>query len=162
VDSYRQPQGSPGATPTEDGARTTAQAASEEASLRAATSPPPAGVLEELSNALTSARATASNFLELVSLEAQRAGMSLVWMVAWAVVAGICLVATWLGLMAALAMWVTSLGLSPIAAVLLVALLNAAIGGALIFASIAMSRGLLFPATRRQLSGHRAVKASTP
>jgi len=71
-------------------------------------------------------------------------------------------VATWLGLMAALAIWVTSLGLSSIAAVLLVALLNAAIAGALIFASIAMSRGLLFPATRRQLSGHRAVKASTP
>ena len=88
--------------------------------------------------------------------------MALVWMVAWAVAAGICLVATWLGLMAALAMWATALGLSSIAAVLLVALLNAAIAGALIYASVGKSRGLLFPATRRQLAGHRAVKASSP
>ena len=162
MDSSRQSQGSPGATPIEEGARSTAEASPQEASLRAAPSAPPAGVLEEISNALTSARATASNFLELVSLETQRAGMALVWMVAWAVAAGICLVATWLGLMAALAMWATALGLSSIAAVLLVALLNAAIAGALIYASVGKSRGLLFPATRRQLAGHHAVKASSP
>lgn len=118
--------------------------------------------MEELSNVFTAARTTLSNFLELVSLEARHAGVALVWIVVWGVVAGVCLVATWLGLMAALAMWVASLGLSAILAVLLVALLNAAIAGVLIYACIGKSKGLLFPATRRQIAGHRAIKAATP
>lgn len=147
---------------TAEGVSAATEVPPHEASLRGASSAAPAGVLAELGNALTSARATVSNFLELVSLEARRAGTALVWMVAWGVVAGVCLVAAWLGLMAALALWVTSLGLSSIAAVLLVALFNAAIAGVLVYASMGLGRELLFPATRRQIAGHRAVKASTP
>ena len=130
--------------------------------LSSSATPPARGVLEEVSHILSSVRETLSSFLELVSLEAQRAGASLVWMIAFAVVAGVCVVATWLGLMAALAMWVTTAGLSPVLAVLLVALLNLALAGALVYAGMRKSDGLTFPATRRQIAGERAVKASTP
>jgi uncharacterized membrane protein YqjE len=102
-----------------------------------------------------------SSVLELVALEAHRAGAALVWMIAFGVVAGVCVIATWLGLMAALAMWVTDVGLSPILAVLLVALLNLALAGALAYAGVRKTDSLTFPATRRQLSGHREAKAST-
>jgi hypothetical protein len=159
VDNARPSQKPPGSTG--DGT-TTADAPAHDAGLRGASSVPNAGVLKELSNVLASARETVSNFLELVSLEARRAGVALVWMIAWGVMAGVCLVATWCGLMAALAMWVIALGLAPILTVLLVTLLNLAIAGVLVYASIGMSRGLLFPATRRQVAGHRAIKASTP
>lgn len=124
-------------------------------------SPPTRGVLEEVSHVLSAVRETLSGFLELVSLEAQRAGMALVWMVALGVVAGVCVVATWLGLMTALAMLATAAGLSPILAVLSVALLNLAFAGALVYAGVRKSDSLSFPATRRQIAGHRAVKAST-
>ena len=131
------------------------------ADLRGLASPPLRGVLDEASRVLGAVRETASSFLELVSLEAHRAGAALVWMIAFGVVAGVCVIATWLGLMAALAMWVTNVGLSPIMAVLLVALLNLAFAGALAYAGIRKRDSLTFPATRRQISGHREAKAST-
>jgi hypothetical protein len=131
------------------------------ADLRGLASPPLRGVLDEVSRVLDAVRETASSFLELVSLEAHRAGGALVWMIAFGVVAGVCVIATWLGLMAALAMWATDMGLSPILAVLLVAVLNLAFAGALAYAGIRKSDSLTFPATRRQISGHREAKAST-
>ena len=121
-------------------------------------STPLRGVLEEVSHVLGSVRETVSSFLELVSLEARRAGAALIWMIAGGVLAGVCVIATWLGLMAALAMWVTSAGLSPILAVLLVSLLNLLLAGGVAYAGIRMAESLSFPATRRQIAGHRAVK----
>jgi hypothetical protein len=142
-----------------DGTSTAANAAALDSGIGAT---PLRGVLEEVSYVLTSVRETVSSFLELVSLEARRAGTALVWMIAGGVLAGVCLIATWLGLMAALAMWVTDLGLSPLLAVLLVTLLNLALAGGIAFAGIRMSDSLSFPATRRQIAGHRGIKASTP
>jgi uncharacterized membrane protein YqjE len=131
------------------------------ADVRGLASAPLRGVVEEMSRVLGAVRETASSFLELVSLEAHRAGAALVWMIAFGVVAGVCVIATWLGLMAALAMWVTNVGLSPILAVLLVAVLNLALAAALAYAGIRKRDSLTFPATRRQVSGHREAKAST-
>jgi hypothetical protein len=145
-----------------DGTSTAANAAAIGDDTRGLGSTPLRGVVEEVSGVLSSVRETVSSFLELVSLEARRAGAALVWMVAGGMVAGACLVATWLGLMAALAMWVTSLGLSPILAVLVVTLLNLALAGGIAFAGIRMSESLAFPATRRQIAGHRAAKATAP
>ena len=87
-----------------------------------------------------------------MSLEAHRAGLALFWMVAWAVVAAVCIITTWMGLMAALAMWAVSVGLLPIAAVILVAILNLVAGAVLIRVCVGLSRGLLFP--RRAGSWH--------
>lgn len=125
-----------------------------------AESAPASGVLTELSGVIDSAHASLSNFLELAALEAQRAGFALVWMVAWGGVAAICIAATWLGLLAALAMWAISLGLSPSAAVAILALLNLVVAAVLIRVCIGLSRDLLFPATRRQLAHESSAKSS--
>jgi hypothetical protein len=123
---------------------------------------PTAGVLDELSSALAAARSALSNFLDLVSLEARRAGLALMWMVAWGFVAAICIVGAWLGLMAALAMWAVSLGFPPIAAVIAVAVINLIAGVVLIYVCIGISRGLLFSATRRLVAGKSPDKPPAP
>ena len=150
------------AVPVEGGAAPSADAPAQSDAVRAETRLPTAGVLEELSSALASARAALSNFLELISLEARRAGLALMWMVAWGFVAAICIVAAWLGLMAALAMWAVSLGFPPIAAVIAVAVINLVAGAVLIYVCIGMSRDLLFSATRRQVAGKSPVKPPAP
>ncbi len=128
--------------------------------VRAGARPPAAGVFDELSGALASARAAFSNFLDLLSLESRRAGLALTWMVVLGIVAAICIAAAWLGLMAALAMWAISLGLPAIAAVIAVAVINCVAGAALIYVCIGMSHDLLFSATRRQVAGKFPVKPS--
>lgn len=124
-------------------------------------SQPPVGVLGEVSRTLASARATLSNVLDLISLEVQRAGIVLMWMVALGAVAAICMVAAWLGLMAALAMGVVSMGLPPVGALIVVALINLVAGAILIKVSIGMSRDLMFCATRRQVAGTPLVPPVT-
>lgn len=161
MDNERESPNSQGPIPGGNRASTTADAAALGASPRGMSSPP-TRVLDEVSHVLASFRETVSSFLELVSLEARRAGAALVLMVALGVVAGVCLVATWLGLMAALAMWMIAAGVNPILAVLLVALSNLALAGALVYTGYRKSDSLSFPATRRQIAGQRAVKASTP
>ncbi len=113
---------------------------------------PAAGVLDELSGAFSSARAALAGFLELMALEMRRAGLALVWMAACGLIAAICIVAAWLGLLAAFALWAVSLGFPPIAAAIAVAAINLTAAVALSYVCIAMSRDLLFSATRRQVA----------
>lgn len=115
-----------------------------------------------MSDALGSARAAISSFLELISLEMRRAGLALMWRVAWAVVAAICVVAAWMGLMAALAMWAVSLGLHPIAAAIAVASISLVAAAMLIYVCIGMSQDLLFSATQRQAAGKSPVPPPAP
>ena len=140
------------AVPTEVGAPA-ADAGAQSPEVRAETPLPTAGVLDELASAFASARAALSNFLDLISLEARRAGLALTWMVASGFVAAVCIVAAWLGLMAALAIWAVSLGFPPIVAVIAIAVSNMVAGAVLIYLCIGMSRDLLFSATRRQVAG---------
>jgi len=120
---------------------------------RVATQAPPAGVLEELSTLLAFARETVSHFLDLLSLEASRAGLSLVWMIMGGLVASIFIVTAWAGLMAALAMLIVSVGTHPLAAVIIVSAVNLIAGVGMLYWCIGLSRHLLFSATRRQLAG---------
>ena len=150
------------AVPAGGGGVAADHASAQSAEGRAETPLPTADVLDELSSALASARAVVSNFLELMSLEARRAGLVLMWMVAWGLVGAICLVAAWLGLMAALAMWAVSLGAPPIAAVVAVAVINCVAGAVLIYVCIGMSRDLLFSAIRRQVAGRPPVEPPAP
>lgn len=124
--------------------------------------PPPPGVFDELSNALVSGRASVSNFFDLLSIEARRAGLALVWMVACGFIAAVCILAAWLGLMAALVLWVVSLGSSPLISVLALVAVNGAAGFLLITACKGMSQDLLFSATRRQVAGKTPVKPVAP
>ena len=63
--------------------------------------------------------------------------------------------------MAALAMYVVSLGMLPIAAVIVVAAVNLIAGAAMLYWCVGLSRRLLFAATRRQLASASLVR-STP
>lgn len=123
---------------------------------------PAAGVVEAVSATLASARATIASFLELVTLEARRAGLALAWMLACAFGAALCVAAGWLGLMAALALWAVSRGLPPIAAVSVVALFNLAAAAALVRVCIGLSKSLGFEATRRQVSGAFPARPPAP
>ena len=89
--------------------------------------------------------------MDLVLLEARRAGLSLVWMMMWAVVAALCLVTAWIGAMAALTLWGLSWGIHPILTLLGLAVANVLACGAALAACARLSSGLLFSATRSQL-----------
>jgi hypothetical protein len=129
---------------------------------RSATPPPTAGVLDEVSSVLAFARETASNLLELLTLEVRSAGLALVWMFAGGLVAAIFIVAAWTGLMAALAMYVVSLGMLPAAAVIVVAAINLIAGAGMLYWCIGLSRRLLFTATRRQLASASMIRPAAP
>ena len=92
-----------------------------------------------------------SNLLDRFALEARRAGLALVLMIACGAIGALLLVAAWLGLMAALALWAVAAGVSWQAALAAVALANLAVAAALLWLCSRVSRGLLFPGTRRQM-----------
>lgn len=148
VDSLRFSRVSQGVMPEGGGASADTQ--SDSVAARGGIRP---GIIDEVSGVFASARAALADFLDLLSLEARRAGLSLMWMVACGVVAAVCIVSAWLGLMAALVIVAVSLGCPLLVAVLAVVLINGAAGGVLIYRGMGMSHGLLFSATRRQLAG---------
>jgi uncharacterized membrane protein YqjE len=113
------------------------------------------GVVEELSGVFAGARSLLSNILDLFTLEARRAGLTLVLMLACGAIGAILVITAWLGLMAALALWAVAHGVSWEAAVAAVAFANLAVAGALFWLCAQVSRDLLFSATRRQLRAKR-------
>jgi uncharacterized membrane protein YqjE len=113
------------------------------------------GIVAELSGTFAGARGLLSNILDLFTLEARRAGLTLVLMLACGAIGAILVVAAWLGLMAALALWAVAHGVSWEAAVAAVAFANLAVAGALFWLCARVSRDLLFSATRRQLQPTR-------
>jgi uncharacterized membrane protein YqjE len=110
----------------------------------------PQGILTGLSDTLTSAREVLVRFFDLFSLEARRAGTSLMWMVACGALAAMLFVSTWLGLMAAVALYAVSQGVPWPAAVAAVTLINLLAAVSVMLGCKRLSRDLLFPATRRQ------------
>lgn len=123
----------------------------------------PGGVIDALSGTLTSWRAAITSFFGLVALEAHRAGIALLWIVALGAAAALFGVSAWLGLMAALAIGAVALGCPLEYAVAALALLNLVGCVLLIRCCVFLSRSLLFPATRRQLAGGKpAAPGSSP
>lgn len=109
------------------------------------------GLAAELSGAFAGARGLASNLLELFGLEARRAGLVLVLMLACGVIGAVLITAAWLALLAALVLWGVSLGITWQAAVGMVAFANVAAAAALFWLCAHASRDLAFPAIRREL-----------
>lgn len=120
----------------------------------------PGGTQREISGAIAAAQRAVSGYFDLIVLEARRAGISLIWMVAMGFAAAILGVTAWMGLVAVLALWAVSLGLSPILAVLLLVVLNVAGAAAAAFGCMKLSKDLTFTASRRQLAG--APKQPSP
>ena len=144
----------PEPSPAQGGPGSQGTAAPRRDDVRAESGPPPASLFKELSSAFVAARAALASLLDLVALEARGASLALVWMVVWGLVAALCIVVAWLGLMTALGLWAVVLGFSPIATVVAIAVVNLAAGAGLIKLCIYLSRALLFPAVRRQVTGH--------
>jgi len=109
------------------------------------------GIVAELSGAFAGARGLLSNLLDLFGLEARRAGLVLVLMLACGVIGAVLTVAAWIGLLAALVLWAVSLGIEWQVALGAVAIVNAAGASALFWLCARASRDLAFPATRREL-----------
>jgi hypothetical protein len=148
--------------PAQGGPRSPGTAAPRTDDVGAEASPPSPSVFKELSSAFVAARAAVSNFLDLIALEARGAGLALMWMVVWGLVAALCIIVAWLGVMTALGLWAVSLGLSPIATVIAIAVVNLAAAAGLVKMCIHLSRALLFPAVRRQVSGQSSVQQPPP
>jgi len=111
------------------------------------------GIVEELSGAFACARGFLSSILDLFALEARRAGLTLVLMLACGAIGAILVVAAWLGLMAALTLWAVAVGISWQAAFAAVAVANLALAVALFWLCARVSRDLLYP--RRALRAKR-------
>jgi len=122
----------------------------------------PGGVLDALSGTLASGRAAVASFFDLLALEAHRAGIALLWIVALGAAAALLGVSAWLGLMAALAIWAVALGCPLQYAVAAIAVLNLVGCLVLIRYCISLSRSLLFSASRRQLAGTSAGPRPSP
>jgi hypothetical protein len=121
------------------------------------TTPAAQGVLGAVAGAFASARQVLGNFVDLVTLEIRRAGLTLMWMLVLGVMAAILFVSAWLFLMAALVLWLVSLGMTWAGAMALVASVNLLAAGVAVFVCVMLSRNLLLPATRRQFK----VRASS-
>lgn len=113
------------------------------------------GIGAQLSGAFASAHGLLSSILDLFTLEARRAGLTLVLMLACGAIGAILVVAAWLGLMAALVLWAVAAGISWHAALAAAVFANLAAAAALFGLCARASRDLLFPATRRQLQAKR-------
>jgi hypothetical protein len=118
-------------------------------------------VLGEVSGVLSAAQRAVSGYFDLIVLEARRAGISMIWMVAMGFAAALLGVTAWLGLVAMLALWAMAMGLSPILSVLLLVVLNIAGAAAAVFGCLKFSKGLMFTASRRQLSRKAAPAPQT-
>jgi hypothetical protein len=110
----------------------------------------PEGVVAELSGVVDGARGLASSLLDLLGLEARRAGLALVLMLACGAAGAALFVAAWIGLMSAAALWCAPrIGWGATLCALAGATL--AVSLALGWLCVRASRGFAFPATRRQL-----------
>jgi hypothetical protein len=110
------------------------------------------GVTAELSGFLAGARGLLSNWVDLVTLEARHAGLTLVLMVACAVLGALLVAGAWIGLTAVAALWAMQHGMTWEAVFGAAAAANLALAAALFWLCVRLSRDLLFSATRRALA----------
>jgi uncharacterized membrane protein YqjE len=104
-----------------------------------------------LSIAWTNVKALVQDHALLAVLEVQRAGMSLVKMVAAGIIISILVVSAWMGIVAAVVVWAIGAGANWGLAILIAALVNIVVAVALAFWAKKQIPDLLFAATLRQL-----------
>jgi len=115
------------------------------------TGAPAPGLIDNAAALWGDLKGLAHDHLELAALETRRAGESLVSIVAYGIVVGVLLVSAWLGLIAALVLWLVDRGVAASAAVLLAVLVNLVGAGVLVLLIKRTSQALKFPATVRAL-----------
>ena len=110
-----------------------------------------ASTSSKLSLAWTNMKGLVQNHALLAVLELQRAGISLVKMVAAGIIISILVVSAWMALVAAAVVWAVGAGANSGLAILIAALANIGIAVALAFWAKSQIPDLLFAATLRQL-----------
>jgi uncharacterized membrane protein YqjE len=105
----------------------------------------------KLTLAWTNVKGLVQDHALLAVLELQRAGISLVKMVAAGIIISILVVSAWMGLVAAAVVWAVGAGANWGLAILIAALVNIAIAVGLGFWAKSQIPDLLFAATLRQL-----------
>jgi uncharacterized membrane protein YqjE len=104
-----------------------------------------------LSIAWTNVKALVQDHALLAVLEVQRAGISLVKMVAAGIIISILVVSAWMGIVAAVVVWAIGAGANWGLAILIAALVNIIVAVAIAFWAKKQIPDLLFAATLRQL-----------
>jgi uncharacterized membrane protein YqjE len=111
----------------------------------------PSSASSKLSLAWTNVKALVQDHALLAVLELQRAGISLVKMVAAAIIISILIVSAWMGLVTAAVVWAVGAGANWGLAILIAAIVNIVIAVGLAFWAKSQIPDLLFAATLRQL-----------
>ena len=115
--------------------------------------PPPPREAVSFSTWMSSVRALAERFLHLLAVEAKQAGISLAFMLAFAVAAGVLLITGWLALIACVVAALILNGiLGWVPTLVIAAVLSFAGSGMFAYLVLGRARHLLFRSTRRQLS----------
>ena len=110
-----------------------------------------ASTTAKLSLAWSSLKGLVANHALLAVLELQRAGISLVKMVAAGIIISILIVSAWMGLVAAAVVWAVGAGANWGIALLVAAIANIAVAVGIAFWAKSQIPDLLFAATLRQL-----------
>jgi len=111
----------------------------------------PASLASRFRALINETRELARDHLELAALEAQRATATLTKMLVAAVVISILVISAWLALVTGALVWATEEGVSWPVALLVAALINLALAGALGWYIFTHVDELMFEATLRQL-----------
>jgi uncharacterized membrane protein YqjE len=104
-----------------------------------------------ISLAWTNLKALVQDHALLAVLEVQRAGLSLVKMIAAGIIISILVVSAWMSIVAAAVVWAIGAGANWALAILIAALVNLVVAAALAFWAKKQVPDLLFAATVRQL-----------
>jgi uncharacterized membrane protein YqjE len=113
----------------------------------------PVGVGQLLGHAFAEARCLVTDYAELAVLDARRAAVTLAWLLGAVLVVAVLMVTAWMGLVAALIVWMFSEGVSWGLAIAAAAALNLLAAGALAWWMRHLVSDLPFKALLRQLRG---------
>lgn len=89
--------------------------------------------------------------MQLLALETEQAGKSLVSMIINSIIVALLVVSAWLGLLSAVVLWLIHLGIMATLAILLSVVVNLVVAGILYQSIRRQSRNLGWPATLRSL-----------
>jgi uncharacterized membrane protein YqjE len=113
----------------------------------------PAGVGQLLGHVFSEAKCLVTDYAELAVLDARRAAVTLAWLLGAVLVVAVLMVTAWMGLVAALIVWMFSEGVSWGLAIAAAAGLNVLAAGALAWWMRHLAADLPFKALLRQLRG---------
>ena len=122
----------------------------------------PVGLGDVIGRVLLEARGLAADYAELAVLDARRAAIRLAWLLGAVLVVAVLVVTAWMGLLAALIVWLGSEGLSWGWAIAGAALLNLLAAGALGWWMRHLLKELPFKALLRQLRGESPDPGGSP